>query len=78
MAKAPRPTGAGLFRATILLAGETATGIHVPDDAVRALGRSRHLRVRATINGRHVSQHRRDAAGGAQLRRSIRGRPRGR
>jgi hypothetical protein len=39
------------FRATILLAGKTATGIVVPDDAVAALGSSRRPAVHATIAG---------------------------
>ena len=39
------------FRATILLAGKTATGIRVPDEVVAALGPSRRPPVRVTING---------------------------
>jgi len=39
------------FRATILLAGKTATGIEVPAEAVAALGPGRRPRVRATIAG---------------------------
>jgi uncharacterized protein DUF1905/bacteriocin resistance YdeI/OmpD-like protein len=43
--------GAITFRATILLGGKTATGIHVPDDVVAALGAGRRPRVRATLGG---------------------------
>ncbi len=39
------------FRATLLLAGKTATGICVPDDVVAALGTSKRPRVRVTIGG---------------------------
>ncbi len=39
------------FRAPILLGGTTATGIHVPDEVVAALGSSRRPRVHATIAG---------------------------
>jgi hypothetical protein len=39
------------FRATILLAGKTATGVVVPDDIVAALGSSRRPAVHATIAG---------------------------
>ena len=43
--------GAVTFRATIRLAGKTATGIHVPDDVVASLGTSRRPRVHATLAG---------------------------
>jgi bifunctional DNA-binding transcriptional regulator/antitoxin component of YhaV-PrlF toxin-antitoxin module len=39
------------FRATILLAGKTATGVVVPDDAVEALGAGKRPPVRVTIGG---------------------------
>jgi hypothetical protein len=39
------------FRATILLAGKTATGIEVPEEAVTALGSTKRPRVHATIAG---------------------------
>lgn len=39
------------FRATILLAGKTATGIRVPAEVVAALGPSRRPAVRVTIEG---------------------------
>ena len=39
------------FRAEILQGGKTATGIHVPDAVVAALGSSRKPAVSATING---------------------------
>jgi hypothetical protein len=39
------------FRTTILTSGKTATGIHVPDEVVTALGSSRRPPVRVTING---------------------------
>ncbi len=38
------------FRAEVLLAGKTATGIEVPADVVASLG-SKRPKVRATING---------------------------
>ena len=37
------------FRATIQLAGKTATGIDVPDDIVAALGAGNHPQVRVTL-----------------------------
>ena len=37
------------FRATLLQGGKTATGIHVPDDVVAALGTSKRPRVRVTM-----------------------------
>lgn len=39
------------FRATVQLAGKTATGIEVPDDVVAALGDSKRPAVVVTING---------------------------
>ncbi len=39
------------LRAKILLGGKTATGIHIPDEAVAALGQSRKPAVRVTIRG---------------------------
>jgi bifunctional DNA-binding transcriptional regulator/antitoxin component of YhaV-PrlF toxin-antitoxin module len=39
------------FRAVIESSGKTAAGIHVPAEAVAALGPSRKPAVRATING---------------------------
>jgi hypothetical protein len=44
-------SGEVAFRATILLAGKTATGIRVPDEVVAALGTSRRPAVHATIAG---------------------------
>ena len=37
------------FRATLLLGGKTATGIHVPDDVVAELGAGKRPAVKATI-----------------------------
>lgn len=39
------------FRTTILQGGKTATGIHVPDEVVAALGASRKPPVKVTLNG---------------------------
>jgi len=39
------------FRAKVLLAGKTATGVEVPAKVVEALGSSRRPLVRVTING---------------------------
>jgi hypothetical protein len=39
------------FRATIQLAGKTATGIRVPGEVVASLGASKRPPVRVTING---------------------------
>jgi hypothetical protein len=39
------------FRATLLGAGKTATGIEVPPDVVASLGQSKRPAVRVTING---------------------------
>jgi len=39
------------FRATILQAGKTATGIEVPPEVVEALGSGKRPAVRVTING---------------------------
>ncbi|TMB56174.1 MAG: DUF1905 domain-containing protein [Chloroflexi bacterium] len=39
------------FRTTILQAGKTATGIHIPDEVVEALGAGRRPPVRVTVNG---------------------------
>lgn len=39
------------FRATIVQSGKTATGIHVPDEVVEALGAGKRPPVRVTING---------------------------
>jgi hypothetical protein len=39
------------FRTTILQAGKTATGIHVPDEVVEALGAGKRPPVRVTLNG---------------------------
>jgi bifunctional DNA-binding transcriptional regulator/antitoxin component of YhaV-PrlF toxin-antitoxin module len=41
------------FHATLELGGKTATGIHVPDDVVAALGSSRRPPVRVTL-GQHT------------------------
>ena len=49
MMKEAPTTVAVTFRATILQGGKTATGIHVPDDVVAALGTSRRPRVRVTM-----------------------------
>jgi hypothetical protein len=59
MAKTTRRTGADAdkpaagrarFRTTILQGAKTATGIHVPDDVVAALGAGKRPPVRVTIN----------------------------
>jgi bacteriocin resistance YdeI/OmpD-like protein/uncharacterized protein DUF1905 len=39
------------FHTTILQGDKTATGIHVPDEVVEALGSGRRPAVRVTING---------------------------
>jgi len=39
------------FRATLELAGKTATGMHVPPKVVEALGAGKRPAVRVTING---------------------------
>ena len=39
------------FRASLLAAGKTATGIEVPADVVAGLGQSKRPAVRVTING---------------------------
>ena len=39
------------FTAKVLQGGKTATGIHVPDDVVAALGTSRKPAVSVTLNG---------------------------
>jgi len=39
------------FHTTILQGGKTATGIHVPDDVVEALGAGKRPAVTVTING---------------------------
>jgi Bacteriocin-protection, YdeI or OmpD-Associated/Domain of unknown function (DUF1905) len=39
------------FRATVLLAGKTATGVEVPADVVSSLGPSKRPKIRVTING---------------------------
>ncbi|MDP9416352.1 MAG: YdeI/OmpD-associated family protein [Actinomycetota bacterium] len=39
------------YRATVELNGRTATGIHVPDEVVAALGAGKRPAVRATVNG---------------------------
>ena len=39
------------FHATIERSGKTATGIHVPDEVVTALGSGKRPAVRVTING---------------------------
>jgi Bacteriocin-protection, YdeI or OmpD-Associated/Domain of unknown function (DUF1905) len=39
------------FRATLQLAGKTATGIRVPDEVVTSLGKSKRPPVRVTMNG---------------------------
>src|SRR5690348_6826262 len=39
------------FRTTFLQGGKTATGIHVPDDVVEALGAGKRPPVRVTLNG---------------------------
>ena len=44
---APRVT----FRAKVLLAGKTATGVVVPDDVVAKLGKGKKPPVKVTING---------------------------
>jgi hypothetical protein len=39
------------FRATLLLAGKTATGFEVPNEVVAALGKGKRPPVRVSING---------------------------
>src|SRR4051794_15396024 len=39
------------FRATLQLAGKTATGFEVPDEVVASLGSSKRPPVKVTING---------------------------
>jgi hypothetical protein len=39
------------FRTTILSAGKTATGIHIPDEIVAGLGSGKKPAVKVTING---------------------------
>src|SRR3982750_4874476 len=39
------------FRTTVLHGGKTATGIHVPDEVVEALGAGKRPPVRVTLNG---------------------------
>ena len=39
------------FRTTILSAGKTTTGIHVPDEVVESLGAGKRPPVRVTLNG---------------------------
>jgi len=39
------------FRTTLMQGGKTATGIHVPDEVVAALGPSRKPAVKVTLNG---------------------------
>ena len=39
------------FRTTILQGDKTATGIHIPDEVVEALGSGKRPPVRVTING---------------------------
>jgi hypothetical protein len=39
------------FRTTILQGDKTATGIHIPDEVVEALGSGKRPAVRVTING---------------------------
>ena len=39
------------FRTTLQLAGRTATGFRVPEEAVQALGRGKRPPVLVTING---------------------------
>jgi hypothetical protein len=51
MNQAPPQDGVVIFRAAILLAGKTATGIRVPDEAVAELKAGSRPRVHATING---------------------------
>jgi Bacteriocin-protection, YdeI or OmpD-Associated/Domain of unknown function (DUF1905) len=41
------------FESTVELGGKTATGIHVPDEVVAALGESRRPAVSITVNGYH-------------------------
>ncbi|MGI8825208.1 MAG: DUF1905 domain-containing protein [Chloroflexota bacterium] len=40
-----------IFRATILLAGKTATGVQVPDEVVAGLGGGKRPAVRVELNG---------------------------
>lgn len=51
MSPAPPQEGVTTFRATIVLAGKTATGIRVPADVVEQLASVKRPRVHATING---------------------------
>lgn len=44
-------TGTITFRAAVLLAGKTATGVVVPDEVVAALGSGKRPAVRVTIGG---------------------------
>jgi hypothetical protein len=39
------------FHTTLLSAGKTATGIHIPDEIIAGLGSSRKPAVKVTING---------------------------
>lgn len=48
---APRSDATVTFRATLLLAGRTATGIEVPDDVVQALGAGRQPLVHVALGG---------------------------
>lgn len=47
MGKAPTAK----FKATVLQAGKTATGVQVPESVVQTLGESKRPAVRVTING---------------------------
>lgn len=51
MNQAPPQDGVVTFRATILLAKKTATGVEVPADVVAQLDQGKRPRVHATING---------------------------
>jgi Bacteriocin-protection, YdeI or OmpD-Associated/Domain of unknown function (DUF1905) len=51
MNQAPPQDGAVIFRAAILLADKTATGIRVPDEAVAELKAGSRPRIHATVNG---------------------------
>ena len=53
------------FTATVNLAGRTATGIEVPEEVVTALGSGKKPAVKVTLNGLHLPQHDRIAAGPA-------------
>lgn len=46
-----KTSGAVRFQTTILTAGKTTTGIHIPDEVMEKLGAGKKPAVRITING---------------------------